>query len=137
MPTLRVPRLAARPTARREPIPPTHAPPTVLVVAARADNRGAAAAEVYAGTLRATDPANMPVIATHAGALDLAERAASAERIYVLDPGRFRAWRERRHARAGGHDQPLTAPARSADRLALLKLLRDHQSRVQWITRGA
>lgn len=117
-----------RPT-RPRPIA-TSTPAPVLVISARGDARGAHAAEAGAVLLRATDPDAAPVVAVHAGAPDLAERISSAERLYVLDPGRLRAWRERRRDRHG----PLAATARAADRLALLRLLRDHQARTRWIS---
>lgn len=101
----------------------------VLVISARGDARGAQAAEACAALLRATDPDAPPVVATHAGAPDLAERISAAGRLYVLDPGRIRAWRERHR---GAH--ALAARARAADRLALLRLLRDHQARTRWIS---
>ena len=134
-PATRAPRPALRPTGRRTASTVTQAPTTVLVISTRGDTRGAAAAEAYAVMLRDIDPATAPVVATHAGASDLAERVASADRIHVLDPGRFRAWQERRRARADGRSGHLAAPGRAGDRLAVLELVRDHRSRVRWITR--
>lgn len=132
-----VQRLAARPRERRaRAAPASIAAPAaaVLVIAARAGSRGAAAAEAYAVALRASGVAPGSVVATHAGAVDLAGRVAVAARIHVLDPGALRAWRERVRVHASGTSPGLTVPARSGDRLALLRLLREHSSRVRWIT---
>jgi hypothetical protein len=133
--TTRAPRPVHPPTGRRTPSSVTQASTTVLVISTRGDTRGAAAAEAYAAMLRDREPGTAPVVATHACASDLAEHVASADRIHVLDPGRFRAWQERRRARADGRSGHLAVPGRAADRLAVLELLRDHRSRVQWITR--
>lgn len=134
-PTIPAQRPTRRPIRPRGTSTPTTASATVLVIAARGDTRGAAAAEAYAAVLRDTGPGTTRVVATHAGAPDLADRIGAAVRIHVLDPGRVRAWRERRRARADGRPRALTAPARTADRLALLGALRDLPSRVRWVTR--
>jgi hypothetical protein len=117
-----------RPIRHRRTATTTRAAAAVLVISARGDVRGARAAEACAATLRTSGPDAAPVVATHAGAPDLAERISAAARVYVLDPGRVRAWRERRR------HSPLAAPARAADRLALLRLLRDHQVRTRWVS---
>jgi hypothetical protein len=118
------------------------APAATLVIAARADQRGLAAADALAAALRATgsgdtDSSPGTVITAHAGTADLAHRVMAAEHVYVLDPGRVRACLERFRAGAGGPPSPLGAPARTAHRLALLALLRDRRSRVRWITTRA
>lgn len=117
-------------TAHRSAAP---APAPVVVISARGDTRGAEAAEACAALVRAAHPAAAPVVATHAAAPDLAAHIASARQLYVLDPGRVRAWRERRRARAGGAHRALAAPAAAADRLELLRVLREHQARTRWI----
>jgi hypothetical protein len=134
--TVPTPRVARRPAPRSRTGTTTPAPRTILVISARGDTRGAQAAEAYAALLRGADPGTTPVVASHAGAPDLAEHIASAERLYVLDPGRLHAWQERRRARADGRHRALAAPARAADRLALLRLLRDHQAHTRWISRA-
>ncbi len=107
----------------------------VLFIAARGDARGAAAADVAAAQLR-DQQRNQPatVVATHSSAPDLADSLRAARSVHVLDPGRTHAFLERLRTRLTGISSPMTAPAKPADRLALLDRLRDRQHQVRWST---
>jgi len=93
----------------------------VLVVAARPDARGLAAAEVLADRVGGA--------ATHSRDADLETRLRGASQVIVLDPGPVRARLTR--------DQAFTAPADPAARRDLLSRLAPHQDRVRWMTRPA
>lgn len=96
--------------------------PTVLVVPARPDDRGrraaACAADLLTGVAdaRCADPGDL------AG---LVERLPGVDQVVVLDPGRWRA--------SVTANPALRAPARAADRLALLRVLRERPGRVRWV----
>ncbi|PVZ09370.1 hypothetical protein [Actinomycetospora cinnamomea] len=91
----------------------------VLVVAARPDARGLAAAEVLADRLGGA--------AAHSRTVDLDARLRGASTVIVLDPSPIRAKLTR--------DSAFTAPADSAARRDLISRLAPHQSRVRWMTR--
>lgn len=93
----------------------------VLVVAARPDARGLAAAQVLAD--------RMGGAAAQSRDTDLETRVRGAAEVIVLDPSAMRARMTR--------DQAFTAPAEAADRRALLTRLAPHQDRVRWMTRPA
>ncbi|GAA4875716.1 hypothetical protein [Actinomycetospora straminea] len=95
--------------------------PRVLVVAARPDARGLAAAQVRADRLGG--------VAAHSQDADLDRKLRSASRVIVLDPGAVRARLTR--------DQAFTAPADPAARRDLLSRLAPFQDRVRWETRPA
>jgi len=114
----------ARPVSSDVPVPAPRQSSdeaTVLVIAARSDARGLAAAEVLAD--------RMGGAAVHSRDTDLETRLRGASKVIVLDPSAMRARMTR--------DQAFTAPADSADRRALLNRLAPHQDRVRWMTRPA
>jgi hypothetical protein len=92
----------------------------VLVVAARPDTTGLAAAQVLADRLGAD--------ATHAGATGLDAAVRSAAEVIVLDPS-LRARLTR--------DPAFTAKADPAARRDLLSRLAPYQDRVRWMSRPA
>jgi hypothetical protein len=91
---------------------PGPAAPTVLVVAARSDDRGLAGARLAAELLCEVNV----VVAAHGRDPELPALLSAADRVVVLDPGRI-----------------AVALARTADRLALLALTRAHADRVRWV----
>ena len=93
----------------------------VLVVAARPDDRGLAAAEVLAARLGGT--------AAHPRDADLDTKVRGASKVIVLDPTSMRARLTR--------DPAFAAPADPAARRDLLNRLAPHQDRVRWMTRPA
>lgn len=93
----------------------------VLVVAARPDARGLAAAEVLAERLGGA--------ATTSRDADLETRLRGAAKVIVLDPSPVRARLTR--------DRAFTAPADPAARRDLLGRLVPHQDRVRWMTSPA
>ncbi|CAA9286517.1 MAG: hypothetical protein AVDCRST_MAG54-4080 [uncultured Actinomycetospora sp.] len=93
----------------------------VLVVAARPDARGLAAAEVLADRVGGA-------AATSRDA-DLETRLRGAAKVIVLDPSPVRARLTR--------DRAFTAPADPAARRDLLSRLAPHQDRVRWMTSPA
>jgi hypothetical protein len=92
----------------------------VLVVAARPDSTGLAAAQVLAERLGAD--------ATHAGATGLDAAVRDAAEVIVLDPS-LRARLTR--------DPAFTAKADPASRRDLLSRLAPYQDRVRWMSRPA
>jgi hypothetical protein len=106
----------ARPTTTT-PRAPDADPVTLLIVADGATARATTAA-LAASTAR-------PPHVTHVRAPDLDALVGRAGRIGVVDPSRWRAWRE---------PGPLTCrPLRGADRLALLRRLRERSALVSWL----
>ena len=93
----------------------------VLVVAARPDETGLAAAQAYADRVGGE--------ATHAGAKGLDAAVREASKVLVLDPGAVRARMTR--------DRAFTATADSASRRRLLTRLAPYQDRVSWLSRPA
>lgn len=93
----------------------------VLVVAARPDATGLAAAQAYAERVGGE--------ATHAGATGLDAAVREASRVLVLDPGALRAKVTR--------DRAFTATADPAARRDLLSRLAPYQDRVRWLSRPA
>jgi hypothetical protein len=93
----------------------------VLVVAARPDSTGLAAAQVLAERLGAD--------ATHAGATGLDAAVRDAAEVIVLDPSL--------RARLTRRDPAFTAKADPAARRDLLSRLAPYQDRVRWMSRPA
>lgn len=93
----------------------------VLVVAARPDADGLAAAQVYADRVGGE--------ATHAGAKGLDAAVREASKVLVLDPSAMRARVTR--------DRAFTATAAPAARRDLLTRLAPYQDRVSWLSRPA
>jgi hypothetical protein len=91
----------------------------VLVVAARPDARGLAAAEALADRVGGA--------ATTSRDADLETRLRGAAKVIVLDPSQMRARLTR--------DRAFSAPADPAARRDLLSRLAPHQDRVRWVTR--
>lgn len=114
-----------RPTATTAPSVPAPrqvpAPDRVLVVAARPDATGLAAAQVLADRVGGE--------ATHSGADGLEAAVRAAGRVIVLDPGALRARLTR--------DRAFTATADSSARRDLLARLAPYQDRVRWMSRPA
>ena len=93
----------------------------VLVVAARPDATGLAAAQVLADRMGAE--------ATHSGAKGLDAAVRAAGQVIVLDPGAVRARLTR--------DRAFTAPAAVSARRDLINRLAPYQDRVRWTRRPA
>ena len=93
----------------------------VLVVAARPDESGLAAAEVLAERIGGE--------AAHSGTADLGTKLRGAAQVIVLDPGSLRAKMTR--------DRAFSAPADASARRDLLTRLAPYQDRVRWMTRPA
>ncbi|WP_285658581.1 hypothetical protein [Actinomycetospora sp. NBRC 106375] len=91
----------------------------VLVVAARPDATGLAAAQVLADRMGAE--------ATHGGAQGLDAAVRAAAKVIVLDPGGVRARLTR--------DRAFTAPAAAGARRDLINRLAPYQNRVRWMSR--
>lgn len=94
---------------------------SVLVVAARPDATGLAAAQVLADRVGGA--------ATHAGDHGLETAVRAAREVIVLDPGALRARLTR--------DRAFTATAGPAARRDLLTRLAPYQDRVRWLSRPA
>ncbi|GAA4911124.1 hypothetical protein EV188_10350 [Actinomycetospora succinea] len=112
------------PAATALPVPSPRETPDaerVLVVAARPDETGLAAAQVYADRVGGE--------ATHAGATGLDAAVREASTVVVLDPGAMRARMTR--------DRAFTATADPASRRHLLSQLAPYQDRVSWLSRPA
>jgi hypothetical protein len=114
----RTPAANAMPLPAPRPVPDAE---RVLVVAARPDETGLAAAQVYADRVGGE--------ATHAGATGLDAAVAHASKVVVLDPGAMRARMTR--------DRAFTATADPAARRTLLSRLAPYQDRVSWLSRPA
>ncbi|MDD7923885.1 hypothetical protein [Actinomycetospora chibensis] len=93
----------------------------VLVIAARPDSSGLAAAEVLAERVGGA--------AAHSGDAELGTKAGRAAQVIVLDPSSLRAKMTR--------DRAFSAPAGAAARRDLLNRLAPFQDRVRWMTRPA
>lgn len=93
----------------------------VLVIAARPDTSGLAAAQVFADRVGGT--------ATHAGAAGLDDEIRAAARVIVLDPGTVRARLTR--------DRAFSATAAPGARRDLIMRLAPYQDRVRWMSRPA
>ncbi|MCD2188309.1 hypothetical protein [Actinomycetospora soli] len=98
--------------------------PTVLVVPARPDGRGLHAASRAVDLLVGLAQARVATPDDHPGLVD---QLPGVDHVVVLDPGRWRATFTAHPA--------LGAPARTADRLALLRVLRERPGRVRWVGR--
>lgn len=109
------------------------AAPTVLLVAARPDDRGLAGAR-RAAELLGTAPA---VLTSHGRDPELPALLGAADHVVVLDPGRIAvalAWLAGARRPAAGVPG---LPARARDRIALLALVREHADRVRWVGSAA
>lgn len=93
----------------------------VLVVAARPDSSGLAAAEVLAERIGGA--------AAHSGNAELGTMLRGASEVIVLDPSSLRARMTR--------DRAFSAHADAAARRELLTRLAPFQDRVRWMTRPA
>jgi hypothetical protein len=100
---------------------PATSPSSLLVIAARPDPSGLAAAQVFADRVGGT--------ATHAGAAGLDHEVRAAARVIVLDPGTVRARLTR--------DRAFTATAAPGARRDLIMRLAPYQDRVRWMSRPA
>jgi hypothetical protein len=108
---------------------PGPAAPTVLVVAARSDDRGLAGARLAAELLCEVNV----VVAAHGRDPELPALLSAADRVVVLDPGRIAVALARLRGTSGPERGVPGLPARTADRLALLALTRAHADRVRWV----
>lgn len=113
-----------RPTATDAPVPTPRQSSDdahLLVVAARPDDRGLAAAQVLADRLGGA--------AAHSRDTELDSRLRGASQVIVLDPGAVRARLTK--------DEAFSAPADAAARRSLLSRLAPYQDRVSWLSRPA
>ncbi|WP_433798190.1 hypothetical protein [Actinomycetospora sp. CA-084318] len=101
---------------------PTPPLPTVLVIPARPDGRGLRAAACAVDLLVGLAEARAAAPDDHPALVDL---LPTVDHVVVLDPGRWRATFTSHPA--------LQGPARAADRLALLRVLRERPGRVRWV----